>query len=102
MKLGSTWYQNCFHQKSTSANPAHWLMKLGAWYEVALCQSNYNSKNIFSQDIKLPYDHVQMVQCPSFEAMANWMWGRNVWNVVRHRSDLAGDVKNYLCSLLVL
>lgn len=49
MHLGSTWYQNCFHQRSSSANPAHWLMKLGSWYEIALCQSDYNKTNIFAQ-----------------------------------------------------
>ena len=87
--IGSTWYQNCFHQKSKSANPAHWLMKLGVWYEVAVCQSNYSSSNIFEQNIRLPYDHVVMAQCPSFQFLHQWQWGQVAFDAIRHRSDVA-------------
>ncbi len=86
---GSTWYQNCFHQRSKSANPAHWLMKLGVWYEVSLCQSNYSSTNIFEQTIRLPYDHVMMAQCPSFASLREWQWGQTAWDAIKHRSDRA-------------
>ena len=87
--LGSTWYQNCFHQRAKSANPAHWLMKLGVWYEVAICQSNYSSSNIFEQNIRLPYDHVVMAQCPSFQFLNQWQWGQTAFDAIRHRSDIA-------------
>ena len=87
-KIGSTWFQNCFHQREKSANPAHWMMKLGVWYEIALCQSYYNQSNIFQNTIKLPYDHVQMSQCPSLQ-LSDWKWGVNLWHVVKRRSDLA-------------
>jgi hypothetical protein len=87
-KNGSTWLNNCFHQKLKSSNPAHWMMKLGAWYELAICQSNYNSTNIFSNDIDLPYKHIQMNQCPN-PLDSDWHWGHTVWDIVKNRSDIA-------------
>ena len=34
---GSTLYANCYQQPSESMNPAHWMMKLGTFYEIASC-----------------------------------------------------------------
>ena len=73
-------------------------MKLGVWYEVAICQSNYSSSNIFEQNIRLPYDHVVMAQCPSFQFLNQWQWGQTAFDAIRHRSDIAkmtGPNTNY-------
>jgi len=93
MRHGSTLFMNCFHQHIKASNPAHWMMKLGVWYETAVCQSRNNKVNIFANEIKMPYDHVQMAQC-SNPLIANWRWGENMWNIIKYRSDLAGMTDN--------
>jgi len=89
LKQGSTWLMNCFHQRATASNPAHFMMKLGLWYEVAACQYNNNRTNIFKTTVALPFNHVQMLQCSSPE-LTDWKWGSALWNIVKKRSDLAG------------
>lgn len=94
MRHGSTLLINCFHQHIKSSNPAHWMMKLGVLYETALCQSNNNKTNIFDNlQMKLPYNHVQMAQC-SLPMLSDWRWGENMWEIIKHRSDLAGMTDN--------
>lgn len=89
MTHGSTWLMNCFHQRAASFNPAHWLMKLGVWYEVSACMFNNGKTNIFRNNITLPYNHVQMLQCSSPE-LHDWKWGASLFSIVKARSDLAG------------
>ncbi len=46
-----------FTNLCTASNPAHFMMKMGVWYETALCQSNNNFKNIFANDVQMPFKH---------------------------------------------
>jgi len=94
MRHGSTLLMNCFHQHIKSSNPAHWMMKLGVLYETALCQSGNNRTNIFDNvNMKLPFNNIQMAQC-SLPELSDWRWGKNMWEIIKHRSDLAGMTDN--------
>ena len=42
---GGALFNNCYQQTSSSLNPAHWLMKLGAMYEIAQCEISNKVNN---------------------------------------------------------
>ena len=96
-KHGNTMFLNCYHQVKESANPAHWMMKLGPFYEIALWKSA-NPKEKFSShsDAKsvMPFDHVQFHQCAS-PILTGWKWGLSVGEITKHRSDLANVTDAY-------
>lgn len=96
-KHGNTMYLNCFHQVKESANPAHWMMKLGPLYEIAMWKWA-NPKEILSAHINnnsaTPFDHIQFHQCPS-PALTGWKWGLSIEEITKHRSDLANVTDQY-------
>ena len=39
------------------------MMKMGVWYETALCQSNNGRKNIFANNVDMPFKHGKYFRC---------------------------------------
>ena len=82
----NTLFTNCYRQRARTSNPAHWLMKLGLIYELALCFSRNAPMNIFKDTIDLPFVQLYMHQCPD-PYISDWKWGLNVLNIVRRRMN---------------
>jgi hypothetical protein len=61
----SALFANCFRQPSNSTNPAHLMMKLGFFYELANYYEQYGKdvKKIFKFPMPLPFDNAFMHQC---------------------------------------
>ena len=95
-------YQNCFEQRLDSYNPAHWLMKLGAMFEMGSCaleskRSGAIGPNgqIFSPPWPLPLKNFYMHQCADPDS-TNWAWGQNVYRIVEKVLVSSGILrKNY-------
>jgi hypothetical protein len=92
---GGTLFANCFQQSSDSANPAHWMMKLGTFYEIAQCQISNKDLGMFRPDLKgedvrqfrTPWKVMSsfyMHQCPN-PVVSNWKWGDNMFNMIRNK-----------------
>ena len=68
-----------------SQNPAHWLMKLGALFEISHCEhtgAKYH-KTMFKSDIGLPMNNLYMHQCPNATS-TKWEWGMGIFKIVEN------------------
>ena len=96
-KHGNSMYLNCYHQVKASANPAHWMMKLGPFYEIAMWKSLNPQEKLSTHSTDkpvLPFDHVQFHQCASPE-LTKWKWGSSIAQITRHRSEIANVTDKY-------
>ena len=102
LKAGSTMYLNCFHQYQKSANPAHWMMKLGPWYEIALWKSSFPEQHLGGHKTPptTPFDHVYLHQCTS-PVETNWKWGVSIFDITKRRSDMS-NLTNEMTSYTTL
>ena len=95
---GGTLFANCFQQVSDSANPAHWMMKLGSFYEIAQCEISNRNLKMSRPDLHevhqfrvpwKPFGTLFMHQCPN-PVVSSWKWGDNMFNMIRNKLVEAG------------
>ena len=78
---GGTIFANCYQQFSDTANPAHWMMKLGTLYEVSHCKGRDSARSPFRNPWPVPMKQLYLHQCAN-PAETNWRWGQNMYNLV--------------------
>lgn len=94
---GPTLFQNCYQQKLESANPAHWMMKLGTWFEISSCMIESREKDygrgIFASPWPMPFMTYYMHQCPD-PNLTKWEWGKLMYTIVEKSLITAGVLSN--------
>lgn len=84
-----TIFANCYQQSSNTANPAHWMMKLGTLYEIAHCKAKDSSKSMFRNNWPVPMKQLYLHQCAN-PSETNWKWGQNMYGLVSNQMVESG------------
>ena len=62
------------------------MMKMGVWYETALCQSNNGRKNIFANNVDMPFKHGKYFRCviPVFTELTGKIFFFQIFTCIIH------------------